>query len=673
MFTLILDPHEVADAGRAELDLNSGPTRVDQAGIDWGDAAIQAYLADLAIGSVPVDARIPNRQITIPLGLGMDDSGQAAFDAARAALHQKVGLIQQQHLGWLKRTSNVGPLYADIVGATLTEPDRWGEAGGVEPDVKLVLEALPDFYGDEVALAVHTELTNPELIFTEAVVKGDYPGRLRLIVNELQGQSQLGLIAALRARYYDAAATAKLAYEAEALTPLDLAAVTALTGASGGSTVRHNNLSTNWTPVLSTDLAGTGPLTHRGSYQVWARVCTTSPTSPSLRFLYDVGDFTLPSANDPVAIPLTNFTGTPIFYLVNLGQIRIDKAPVGTHRWKGVLQAIGAAGGENVYVDKLYFEPLDDAAVRLRAPVSSDQGLASASARDEFNQTAGVLTGKALPVGGTWGGAGDTDDFNVSGAGVITRAVTGDTGPRLAFAGTPVLTNMVVQADVKSNSSVVPGGFQGVLARYVDVNNYLAVSILNPGSPIFITVSKVVAGAGSTIAQVQASPGPTIANKLYSVRAMVDASGHLYVWVWTAGQTPPATPQVVVSDPALATGGVLASGKAGVYDYMQAGAGTRTYDNFAAWVPTPDAVLFASRSAELRHDGHYRYDSTGVAPGPITEVVGDLIRVPESGAEARTVEVFIKASRGDLASLPDAGIDDISAQIKYRPVYLLRP
>ena len=57
-----------------------------------------------------------------------------------------------------------------------------------------------------------------------------------------------------------------------------------------------------------------------------------------------------------------------------------------------------------------------------RCPSRRSRGLATYIARDGFNQTAGALTGKTADVGGTWTGAGDTDDFNVCANGNITRA-----------------------------------------------------------------------------------------------------------------------------------------------------------------------------------------------------------------------------------------------------------
>jgi hypothetical protein len=55
----------------------------------------------------------------------------------------------------------------------------------------------------------------------------------------------------MRCRNYSADESAAWAYEAEDLTPLDLATVVGLAGASGGAAVLHNNLSTSWTPVLN--------------------------------------------------------------------------------------------------------------------------------------------------------------------------------------------------------------------------------------------------------------------------------------------------------------------------------------------------------------------------------------------------------------------------------------
>jgi hypothetical protein len=148
VFDVRLDPAAVA-VNRTELQLNTGAIEVDEAGIDWGDAAIQEYLADAAIGSVPVGRRWPNRTVKLPL-IVRAPNDTAAFSTAKQQVMQKVGQIQREGFGWLQRQPG---LYADVIGATLTFPDRYGQRFGWENGVVLQLECSPDFYEDEVTLS----------------------------------------------------------------------------------------------------------------------------------------------------------------------------------------------------------------------------------------------------------------------------------------------------------------------------------------------------------------------------------------------------------------------------------------------------------------------------------------------------------------------------------------
>src|ERR1039458_7399076 len=119
-----LDPTELG-AARSVLDINSGPILIESAGLDWGDAAIQAYMADGRVGSLVTDFRMPNRTISIPMLVHDNELGQAAFNAARIALQQKVGLLQREG-GTLKRETSTGAIvYADVMNATLGVPDKY--------------------------------------------------------------------------------------------------------------------------------------------------------------------------------------------------------------------------------------------------------------------------------------------------------------------------------------------------------------------------------------------------------------------------------------------------------------------------------------------------------------------------------------------------------------------
>jgi hypothetical protein len=551
---IILDPSAVADADRVELDLNNGAFNVAPDGPDWGDAAIAAAMSDARIGSSPVDYRIPNREVKIPLLAGADPN--ADYEAARLALTSKVALIQREG-GWLKRDDQErDPVYLDVVNATLTFPDRYSHLA-VEEGVVLTLECLPDFYGDEdEATVTGGDTGNGEWLGLIADMTGDHPARTRIAVTDLSGNDQLGLLYGIRSRHYDPASTAALVYEAEDLTPLDAAAVV-------GGSVEHASLAADWTPVLSTEHAVDGDLTHVGSYRLWARVSTGSATPPSLRFLYDVGDFTAPAQTDltTVAIP-----GASNSYIVDLGEVRIDKVPTGTHRWKGVIQGKGAAGGEDVSIDKLWLQPLDEGAGRLTYVLDGDPGLAAFVARDEFNQTAGALTGKTLPAGGTWAGAGDADDATV-GSGVVTRSVIDDvdenTG-RYLIAGTTTFTDLVTQTDLKWAPPDASPARLGVLARYIDTDNWLRASVRVTSGGRNLVVEKRVAG---TVTTLYSSPSATVGfpNTFYTLRLAVGADGTWRLWLFAAGSSP-GEPYVTGTDAALASGGALASGKVGIYD-----------------------------------------------------------------------------------------------------------
>jgi hypothetical protein len=664
---IILDPSAVADADRIELDLNNGAFNVAPDGPDWGDAAIAAAMSDARIGSSPVDYRIPNREVKIPLLAGADPN--ADYEAARLALTSKVALIQREG-GWLKRDDQErDPVYLDVVNATLTFPDRYSHLA-VEEGVVLTLECLPDFYGDEdEATVTGGDTGNGEWLGLIADMTGDHPARTRIAVTDLSGNDQLGLLYGIRSRHYDPASTAALVYEAENLTPLDAAAVV-------GGSVEHASLAADWTPVLSTEHAVDGDLTHVGSYRLWARVSTGSATPPSLRFLYDVGDFTAPAQTDltTVAIP-----GASNSYIVDLGEVRIDKVLTGTHRWKGVIQGKGVTGGEDVSIDKLWLQPLDEGAGVVRYVLDSDPGLASYVARDEFNQTAGALSGKTLPVGGAWAGAGDTDDFAVSGTGDVARSAVSDTSVtagRFALAGTTSFTDVIVQVDIKANFGA-NNLADGVLARYVDANNWLFAGVQIVGNPSLVQFStvvwKCVGGVSTQIELIDPHGAPYVVDTYKTVRLKVGADGTYFLWVYAAGTIP--TLVAAGSDSALATGGALASGKVGIYDTNNTVATpTRTFDNFAAWVPAADAVLFADQSAELRHDGITRASADGAAHGPMSSVVGDLPRLPPSGAENRPVEILLVPSRGDFDQLPDSGgTDALAVTVNARPTWLFRP
>ena len=172
-----------------------------------------------------------------------------------------------------------------------------------------------------------------------------------------------------------------------------------MAGASGplGEVVRYPSVpssadlwSPTWYPVLATTLATGSDMTHVGSQRVWVRAfieggAIDTPSTSRLRFRAEVGDLLLGSANAPTAI--LNFGR---FYVLDLGVIRLDKAPVGNHRWQGYVEAMNATGNESVSIDKLWVIPVQEGAGALRAldPLQLYDGLTVSDAVVFANQDA---------------------------------------------------------------------------------------------------------------------------------------------------------------------------------------------------------------------------------------------------------------------------------------------
>ena len=403
---LALNPVEVAPEDRIERDLHDDNIRVNEGGIDWGQAEIEAFMAKLKMGAIPIDSEIPNRVISIPLLLGATGD----FDAARIALQAEAARINEEG-GTLKREIIGGTygeagshLFADIVKATLRlAGDTLQASRGMDANAELILETLPDFYGDPILLATFEGTGKASATHT---IQGNLPARADLAVTELSGNNQMGLAWFARCRNYSSAATAGWTYEAEALALKSGAEEKELSGASG-KTILHPAIGQGWTPILGT--TKTDYLTHVGVYDVWARVYTKSNPRPWLRFVYDIGDLIAPVALPPVQIPAVEG-----FYLVPLGQINLRRVPIGAHRWEGVLQAYteNTEGLGGVYVDRLELYCADETSGILRGQEELIPG-AEAKARDNFLQTGGALSGKVADTGQTWAGAGDADDFVV--------------------------------------------------------------------------------------------------------------------------------------------------------------------------------------------------------------------------------------------------------------------
>jgi hypothetical protein len=688
-WSVVLDPAAAID-GRTALDLNDGALSVDHAGIDWGESAIKAFMAEQRFGETPSDYRVPNRIVTIPMGIGMEIApggpveDEALEELARRRLQQKVGLLQRQggallrqraaavptvfkgsfkpgstyslndvvqvetkeyrslasgnkaHLPteslgeWWEAWAWTSPLYADIVNASLTLPDVWGETGSVEPGVVLKLECLPDFYGDEIELDAVEQRGQIVAVLEEgkapAVIKGDYPARTRIVLTEKGSggnHNQKGLLWGLRSTHYDSAASAALFYDAYLLTPINGATIEEPgSGFSGNWIHLHEPQVGIWHPFLHTDLvSGAVPLSHLGSYRMWARVLPVQGSE--LRLAWSVDDAAAVTYNPAVVLGASIDEGA----MVDLGEIRIDKPPVGDPWWRGVLQVKALPGVGGISVDRIWLQPIDDGAGKLRAtsaPTSTLLGPSKEPATGESNNT--------LHAGKAWTTPTNIQAGNPSGG-----------WAQVAFAG-PAETSQALVA--KAMGFALP---TGVTIKGIAVT----LGGATESGPLSLSARMLKAGAlvgaersGAAISGTNTLGGPA----------------DLWGTTWTPAQ---------INEAAFGVATWLTSSGSGFFTVDTVT--IRVYYSYSAGAISADAVLYSNRKSEIRFDSGLRQDVNTNAYIPVSELTGDLPRLPPSGLEGRPAELFVKNSRGLLVpGAEDEAQDKIQAQVIYRPCYIGR-
>lgn len=629
-----------------------------------------------------VQGRHKNRTISLTL-LAKTATDQLTQTAVQG-LMMKLDKMRREG-GTLKWTTGAGTVVvADVLFAQV-KPEITPELYIVNKAVRVAVdfECKPYLRGAAVQLGDHAETSLPAVVGVDTSVGGDVPAAVRLLIDEDQGVDQWWLVWGIQSRYYSSSANAALYYEAEGRTAAGGSAIAAgPTGASGaGSNVMRNTaLASSYQAILSTQATGGGAhLSHIGDFVVFARfqTPTTNTGAVSVAFEWAEGDFHKVNRNAEVTFPVDSWDGS--WRLVELGQVHLTQVVAGTQRWEGRILAKSTVAGDDIDIDYLMLVPATEGSGRVNA-VWPTAAPTSFIARDEFDQAAGSLAGKTAPVGGTWAGAGDADDFatafTLDGRNVVTRSAISDTSlvGRYAISGASALAAQVVQIDWMIEAAMPVGGAGVsvlVIGRYIDTSNYFAAGLLPWLAQPKFAVAKKVAGSSTNLAQVNVSR--PAAGAWYTLRIQIDAAGNWAAWHNVQGATL-GEPLLTGQDSVLATAGTLASGKPGFYDeWPTATASARDYDNFACWVPVTDAAAFASQSIELRSDRAVREDSGGTLWVPPSTYEGDYPTVPPAGKEARSVRVIVKASRGMPGMSADSGIDDISYRMTVTPRYLVLP
>ena len=631
-------------------------------GLDAPEAPLSAQWAGAAgvDGDLLVDSRYGNRQVSAVIRVvgSTDAQLEDRVQALQAAVTK-----QHREGGELELTTPAGTVVTfDVLDASFNVILDKRYMTRQVAQVTLVFTCKPFARGAEQDLGDNVETTLPALVFTEASIPGDVPALGRLVVDEDDAEDQLTVMWGVRSRNYSAAATAGLFWQAEALTPVSAGAATVAgpSGAhgSGSNTIEATALTTEWQDVLKSTVGSTY-FTHVGAYRVIARVQADSANAGSVqvRASWGLGDLAVYQQG---AAADTTAGG---WVLCDLGVVNVPQAVTGTHRWELRVQAKSTVNGDDAFVDWLLLIPVDESAGVAQATTAGTSLVTRV--HDTFEQTAGNLDGKtpAPTTDGAWAestaGAFTLDTTNHVAQRTGVSDAAGLSNAKLAVASA-ALAGSWASVEITQTADWGAGYFGGLLLRYVDVSNWLAVGMYSPGagSAVYLRIYKRVAG---TVSLVAASPTYGVGSNPFRIRASAYANGLV-----TSDISFNGTPAFGLSatDSVLATGGALASGKLGIIDhYPSATANTRRYDNFQGGTLDRNAACFAGQSIRIAHDGVVREDAAGNVWGDPGKVEGDLLLIPPSGREGRACEVVVKMSRALLGSPGDLAADDLSARL----------
>lgn len=439
------------------------------------------------------------------------------------------------------------------------------------------------------------------------------------------------------------------------------------TGFDGSATTRTGAWTTTAvvrvTLAMSSKTICSATSNHLGRHRVKARVYGVGTGDIYMRLKWRIGDTSF-VLNDWKTLP-----GTDDYYELDLGLINIPEVEVGSQGWEGWIEAYSQTTGDTVDVAALEFLPADRfGRAKGQIEVNTTVIGTTTSAHDEFDQAAGNLTAKTLPQGGTWtfGGTSTPTDFTMDTTGhTAQRTAVSSATARLVYASTPSLADLVLRGDLKFSARASAAVRYGFVMRWVDSSNF-AIVYQDPSAVIIddatatptLNFAKVTGGTLKVLKSVSGNQYGTV-NTWYSFEVQIDVAGNFSV-AWGA-QGSSLNPLLVGQDSALATGGTLASGKAGLYDlHPGATAVTRNYDNFALLTDSGSVTTITSRVV-MNSGKSLRVTSDRTRKEPTSGSVWS--RVPFEGhyvqiIPGQTSRLVMKARRSNVDLAPDLGISD---------------
>lgn len=523
------------------------------------------------------------------------------------------------------------------------------------------------------------ERTLPVLRFGLVGVPGTAPGLGRMVVQDDSGNDQFWVrVGQQHDRLSRMASTTDLFYESEALTAVNGATVvTGVAGESGTGVVQQTGMTISPAAMLTTQLTGGGAqLAHIGDFEVWVRASFNAGSggTASLALAWSVGDFLTWTQNAAASPPTQDGT----FSLVNLGTIRVPTVTSGTQQWQGKILVSDTVLGETLEIDCIWLVPLNDGGAAVEGSLAQPT-VTAFTARDEFTGASAVVTGNALPIGGTWATAGSTHgDFTIDTTNhYLKRTGAADTGTgssagRFVTASGSSLAGVQASVDLAVTPVTFPTIFvSGLVLRYTNTSNYALIALTVAAAATVVQIITVVGGGTPDVLVTTVPPAVSLSGPtFYTLSGTIDAAGRAVAYFG-----PQRSPVKIASAQSvdLATGGTLASGKCGAYSFMAASTIVSLWDNFYAAAYTADAAFYSGRQLEIRSDRANRQDSGGTIWTPPSSYVGQYLKVPVPSYYDGVDNMLVKASRNDPRTMRDSGIDAIEAQVNITPRYATIP
>lgn len=613
-------------------------------GLDVNDGIVYATRADISVpppqpkpiyatsfateGSVPAsEAHYENRDISFTVRCYGSD--ELELESAIGEIYRRLGQINLYGGELAVTLPSDRIIYFDLVQEAQATVDFGPEMlRFLRADVNVVLQARPFWRMPEMGLGPFLEISKPALVFTVNDVPGDVQALGRLKVTELAGANKWQLDVALQAEHYDTAPTAALFYEAEELSLVGTSTVAAgAAGVSHTSVVRNTNLATDWQTILSSQMSGGGSLSHVGTFRVKARVYrpTSNTGYVSLRMKWGEGDFRQRTRNQVTTYPPDTLEGG--FTTVDLGVVHLSKVPVGDQEWRFDIEAKSTVAGDEIDLDCFVLNPTDEGYAELSAIDQIDDPVTHSAGTGADDATVGTVA---------WTNPGN---------------ITASDG---VFAVTGTLGAVAVSHWLKATNFgfAIPTGavIRGIVAEVQ--RKQTPPGIPGPVSPWVADNAVRIVKGGTIQATDRSSPSLW---PLASAYASYGSAADLWGQTWTAADLNASTFGVALS--ARNTQSTFATGAS--VDHIRI---TVYYTEIV------DAAVFASQTAELRHDRAIREDSTGSTWTDISKRSGPYLRLLPG-----TNRLVVTQYRNDPNIATNDTIDDMLVELWATPRGLVVP